>query len=55
MQISRELNVIGAIGLHTLKSKTFGPKSFGKKTLDRKLSDAFSGISDKKTFRQIRH
>ena len=27
---------------------TFGPKSFGKKTSDKKLSSTFSGISDKK-------
>ena len=40
---------------YILKSKTFGPKCFGKKTLDKKPSDAFSGISDKKSFGQIRH
>ena len=33
--------------LITLKSKAFGRKSFGKTTWDNKLSDAFSGISDK--------
>ena len=32
----------------TLKSKIFGRKSFRKTTSDKKLSDAFSGISDKK-------
>ena len=32
----------------TLKLKTFGPKSFGKKTSDKKLLDVFSGISDKR-------
>ena len=41
--------------LDTLKSTTFGPKSFGKKTSHKKLLDAFSEISDKKTFGQIRH
>ena len=39
----------------TLKSKTFGRKSFGKTTSDKKLSNTFSGISDKKTFGQTRH
>ena len=42
----------------TLKSKTFGQEVSGKKTSDKKLSDAFFGISDKilsdkKTFGQI--
>ena len=40
---------------HSLKLKTFGPKSFGKKTSDKKLSDTFSGISDKETFKQARY
>ena len=38
-----------------LKSKTFRPKSFGKITSDKKLSDAFSRISDEKAFEQIGH
>ena len=40
-----------SLSISTLKSKAFGQKSFKKTSLDEKLSDTFSGISDNRNFR----